>query len=71
MQQIYLYGYLNQIQSLRRLERARGRNLELVWLTDRLKLDFKTIADFRKGNGPEIGKVCKQSVAQCHELHAR
>ena len=48
---IYLYGYLNQIQSSRRLERECGRNLELIWLTGRLKPDFKTIADFRKDQG--------------------
>ncbi len=51
MLRIYLYGYLNQVQSSRRLERECGRNLELIWLTDRLKPDFKTIADFRKDNG--------------------
>ena len=59
---IYLYGYLNQVQSSRRLERECGRNLELIWLTDRLKSDFKTIADFRKDNGPAIRKVCQQFV---------
>ena len=54
MLRIYLYGYLNQVQSSRRLERECGRNLELIWLTGRLKPDFKTIADFRKDNGPAI-----------------
>jgi transposase-like protein DUF772 len=49
---IYLYGYLNQVQSSRRLERECGRNLELIWLTGRLAPDFKTIADFRRNNGP-------------------
>jgi transposase len=62
MLRIYLYGYLNQIQSSRRLERECGRNLELIWLTGRLKPDFKTIADFRKDNGPAIRKVCQQFV---------
>ena len=57
MMRIYLYGYLNQVQSSRRLERECGRNLELIWLTGRLKPHFKTIADFRKefevsGNDP-------------------
>lgn len=66
---IYLYGYLNQIQSSRRLERECGRNVELIWLTGRLKPDFKTIADFRKGNGPAIRKVCRQFVALCREMH--
>jgi transposase len=54
----YLYGYLNQVQSSRRLERECGGNLELIWLTGRLKPDFKTIADFRKDNRPAIRKVC-------------
>ena len=45
---IYLYGYLNRIQSSRRLERETQRNVELIWLTGRLMPDFKTIADFRK-----------------------
>ena len=67
MLRIYLYGYLNQVQSSRRLERECGRNLELIWLTGRLKPDFKTIADFRKDNGPAIRKVCQQFVALCRE----
>jgi transposase len=45
---IYIYGYLNRIQSSRRLERECHRNLELMWLTGRLAPDFKTIADFRR-----------------------
>ena len=68
MLRIYLYGYLNQIQSSRRLERECGRNLELIWLTGRLKPDFKTIADFRKDNGPAIRKVCQQFVALCRNI---
>ena len=48
MLKIYIYGYLNRIQSSRRLEREAGRNVELMWLTCRLMPDFKTIADFRK-----------------------
>jgi len=55
---IYLYGYLNRIQSSRRLEREAERNVELVWLTGRLMPDFKTIADFRKDNGEAIRRVC-------------
>jgi transposase len=51
MLRIFLYGYLNQVQSSRRLERECGRNLELIWLTGRLKPDFKTIADFRNQCG--------------------
>lgn len=68
MLRIYLYGYLNQIQSSRRLERECSRNLELIWLTGRLKPDFKTIADFRKENGPAIRKVCQQFVVLCRDL---
>jgi transposase len=68
MLRIYLYGYLNQIQSSRRLERECGRNLELIWLTGRLKPDFKTIADFRKDNGPAIRKVCQQFVVLCRNM---
>ena len=68
MLKLYLYGYLNQVQSSRRLERECGRNLELIWLTGRLKPDFKTIADFRKDNGPAIRKVCQQFVALCRDF---
>ena len=59
---IYIYGYLNRIQSSRRLEREAQRNVELVWLTGRLMPDFKTIADFRKDNGEAIRKVCRQFI---------
>ena len=69
MLRIYLYGYLNQVQSSRRLERECGRNLELIWLTGRLKPDFKTIADFRRDNGPAIRKVCQQFVALCRDIN--
>ena len=55
---IYLYGYLNRVQSSRRLEREAQRNIELMWLTGRLAPDFKTIADFRKDNGAAIRGVC-------------
>ena len=69
MLKIYLYGYLNQIQSSRRLERECQRNVELIWLVGKLTPDFKTIADFRKDNGPAIRKVCRQFVALCRNLH--
>jgi transposase len=59
---LYIYGYLNRIQSSRRLEREAQRNVELMWLTGRLAPDFKTIANFRKDNGKAIGKVCRQFV---------
>ena len=48
---LYVYGYLNRVQSSRRLEREAGRNVEVMWLTGRLVPDHKTIADFRKDNG--------------------
>ena len=69
MLKIYIYGYLNRIQSSRRLEREAGRNVELMWLTCRLMPDFKTIADFRKDNGPAIVKVCQEFVVLCRKLN--
>jgi transposase len=65
---IYIYGYLNRIQSSRRLERETQRNLELMWLTGRLMPDFKTIANFRKDNGKAIRSVCRQFVVLCQQL---
>ena len=65
---IYVYGYLNRVQSSRRLERECQRNIELVWLTGRLMPDFKTIADFRKDNGDAIRKVCREFVKLCRRL---
>jgi len=65
---IYLYGYLNRIQSSRRLEREAQRNVELMWLTGRLAPDFKTIADFRRDNGMAIRAVCAQFVELCRRL---
>jgi len=65
---LYIYGYLNRVQSSRRLEREAGRNVEVMWLTGRLVPDHKTIADFRKDNGPAIRKVCAQFVALCRRL---
>lgn len=65
---IYLYGYLNRIQSSRRLERECQRNLELMWLSGRLAPDFKTIADFRRDNGKAIRNVCRQFVVLCRQL---
>ena len=62
---LYIYGYLNRVQSSRRLEREAGRNVEVMWLTGRLVPDHKTIADFRKDNGRAIRKVCAQFVANC------
>ena len=65
---IYVYGYLNRIQSSRRLERESHRNVELIWLTGRLMPDFKTIADFRKDNRKAIRRVCVEFVGVCREL---
>ncbi len=65
---IYIYGYLNRIQSSRRLEREAQRNVELMWLTGRLMPDFKTIADFRKDNGPAIRRVCCEFIELCRRL---
>ena len=65
---LYIYGYLNRVQSSRRLEREAGRNVEVMWLTGRLAPDHKTIADFRKDNGLAIRKVCSEFVALCRQL---
>ncbi|VAX00410.1 ISPsy6, transposase [hydrothermal vent metagenome] len=65
---IYVYGYLNRIQSTRRLEREANRNVELMWLTGRLAPDYKTIADFRRDNGKAIQKVCREFVLICRKL---
>ena len=65
---LYIYGYLNRIQSSRRLEREAQRNVELMWLTGRLAPDFKTIADFRHDNGAGIRNVCRRFVGMCREL---
>ena len=65
---LYIYGYLNRVQSSRRLEREAGRNVEVMWLTGRLVPDHKTIADFRKDNGPAIRKVCARFIALCRRL---
>ena len=66
---IYIYGYLNRIQSSRRLELEAQRNVELMWLTGRLMPDFKTIANFRRDNGPAIRKVCRQFIVLCRQLN--
>src|SRR5271157_4194808 len=66
---LYIYGYLNRVQSSRRLEREAGHNVELMWLTGRLMPDFKTLANFRKDNGPAIRQVCRQFVVLCRRLN--
>ena len=65
---LYIYGYLNRVQSSRRLEREAGRNVEVMWLTGRLVPDHKTIADFRKDNGAQIRWVCREFVVLCRRL---
>src|ERR1700757_387555 len=68
MLKLYIYGYLNRVQSSRRLEREAGRNLEVMWLTGRLVPDHKTIADFRKDNGLAIRQVCSRFVVLCRTM---
>jgi transposase len=65
---LYIYGYLNRVQSSRRLEREAGRNFEVMWLLGRLAPDHKTVADFRKDNGSAIRKVCARFVELCREM---
>src|SRR6266404_686112 len=65
---LYIYGYLNRVQSSRRLEREAGRNLEVIWLLGRLVPDDKVIADFRKDNGPAIRRVCANFVNLCRQM---
>jgi transposase len=64
----YIYGYLNRIQSSRRLERECQRNIEMMWLTGRLAPDFKTIADFRRDSGKGIRNACRHFVMICRRL---
>ncbi len=66
---LYVYGYLNRIQSSRRLEKEAHRNVELMWLTERLTPDFKTIADFRKDNGKGIKNACRTFVDLCRKMN--
>lgn len=65
---LYIYGYLNRVQSSRRLEREAARNVEVMWLLGRLVPDHKTIADFRKDNGPSIRRVCAQFIDLCRRI---
>lgn len=69
MLKLYIYGYLNRIQSSRRLEKETHRNVELMWLVERLSPDFKTIADFRKDNSKGIKNACKQFVELCRQMN--
>ncbi|WP_145554599.1 IS1182 family transposase [Yersinia canariae] len=65
---LYIYGYLNRIQSSRRLEKEAHRNVELMWLLERLTPDFKTIADFRKNNGKGIKNTCRAFIDLCRQM---
>ena len=65
---LYIYGYLNRVQSSRRLEREAGRNVEVMWLTGKLAPDHKTIANFRKDNGPAIQAACAHFVVLCRQI---
>jgi transposase len=69
MLKLFIYGYMNRVQSSHRLEKEAGRNIELMWLTGRLAPDFKTIADFRRDNGQAIQKVCRQFVMLCRKVN--
>jgi len=69
MLKLYIYGYLNRIQSSRRLEKESHRNVELMWLLERLRPDFKTIANFRKDNSKGIKNVCRKFVELCRQLN--
>jgi transposase len=65
---LYIYGYLNRVQSSRRFEREAGRNVEVMWQLGRLTPDHRTIADFRKDNGVALRKVCARFVELCREM---
>ena len=65
---LYIYGYLNRVQSSRRLEREAARNVEVMWLTCRLTPVHKTIADFRKDNSAAIKRVCAQFIELCRQM---
>src|SRR6267142_2021281 len=65
---LYIYGYLNRVQSSRRLEREAGRNVEVMWLLGRLAPDHKTMADFREDNGLALRKACARFVELCREM---
>lgn len=69
MLKLFIYGYLNRVQSSRRLEREAGRNVELMWLLGRLAPDFKTIADFRKDNSKALQSVCREFVLLCRKMN--
>jgi len=65
---LYIYAYLNRVQSSRRIEREAQRNVEVMWLTERLMPDHKTISDFRKDNKKGVHGVCREFVVLCRRL---
>ncbi len=65
---LYLYGYLNRIRSSRKLETECIRNVEVMWLTKKLKPDFKTIADFRKNNSNALKNLFKEFISFCKNI---
>ncbi len=65
---LFIYGYLNRVPSCCALEREAGRNVEVIWLTGRLAPDHKTIADFRRDNGPAIRQTCAQFIQLCRRV---
>jgi transposase len=69
MFRLYLYGYINNVNTSRRLEREAGRNIEMMWLLRKLRPDFKTIADFRRDNGEAIKKACQQFTVLCERMN--
>lgn len=69
MLKLFIYGYLNRVQSSRRLEQEANRNLELIWLLGKLAPDLKTIANFRKDNGEAIRLVCREFVMLSRKLN--
>ena len=64
---LYVWGYFNEVRSSRRLERSCRRDVEAMWLLRRLAPDFKTIADFRRDNGPAIIGACRAFVLVCRD----
>src|SRR3979490_1647201 len=69
MWKIYVFGYITETTASRRQDWETQRNVEMMWLTGRLTPDFKTIADFRKDNGPAIRASCRQFIALCRRLY--
>src|SRR6267142_2584245 len=64
---LYIYGYLHRVRSSRRLEAETGRNVQVMWLLNRLTPAFKTIADFRKDHTGAIVGVCRGFIRFCRE----